>query len=173
MRLSLRVLFVLAVAVSGACTYNWTVGSTTVPSGGDSGPADAEPDGSGGQDATTGDAAFDATPPGLDAGRDAADAASEASLCATLEADLATERGPAKECTFGGTGACATYIIDECTCHSYLGLASGQAAINYTSTVAEFREAGCPPPGWCSFCLPGSGTCLYADGGASPPSCTP
>jgi hypothetical protein len=151
----------------GACTYDWTIGATPLTEPGDSGAPDVTTDATGSGDAGPDDAAFDAARPTPDATTDDAADAGGPTLCATLAATLTSERGPAKRCTFGAASQCDTDITDECNCPSYLGTASSGPALAYTASVAQYKEAGCPLPGWCVSCVSPSPSCILdGDAGA-------
>jgi hypothetical protein len=166
-RTARRVVVVLALGgAGGACAYDWTVNEAPITNEADGAAPDATVDASTATDGATVDAGPDA-PRTPDAGRDAGDAAKPPE-CDTLAAELVNERGPAKACTLGSSGECATPITDECGCKCFLGTAGSGPANEYTATVAAYEEAGCPKPGWCIDCLAGAtGTCLEVDGGSA------
>jgi hypothetical protein len=171
-KLSLLVALGGVAAGIAACTYNWTVGPGPVSGVGDSGLSDAGSDGTA-EAGRPGDAGADASNAPTDAGNDAADSASP-TPCMTLAQALVAERAPAKACTLGSGECAAPAITDECGCPSYLATASSPASLEYTTSIAEYEEAGCPHPSWCTICLAAGshGTCLYTDGGGSI-SCVP
>lgn len=144
------------VVVSAACSYDWT--TTPVTDGGhDASTTDATPTG----DATTGDAsASDAI--GDTSSADTAPVDSGPPTCATLLANVASERGMAKTCTLPDTMVCTTTTTDECGCP----LVIDQRKTAYDNAVAAYAAAQCPRPGYCSTC----GTaitmrCIVFDGG--------
>jgi hypothetical protein len=150
-----RKLYALLPVLVAACAYDCTIGGAP-GDGGDAGAPDASTDaGAGGRDAGR-DAGHDA---GLDAGPD----------CALLLADLASAREAAKSCTLGMVGQCATSIVDECGCASYVREAPSAATTAFVAAVADVRAAGCAVT--CGTCLVSLGACLLA--GGTQAACTP
>jgi hypothetical protein len=151
-----------------ACTYSWTV-ATAPPPPDDAGSRDAAVDAPSSPDSGS-DAALDSGLPS-DTGSDASNG-DAAPSCASLEAQVASARGPAKSCTEGAAGECVAHLTDECGCTSYLtGSITSASSVTYASAIGAFVEAGCPHPSSCFTCpIPGTGTCLYGDAG---PECYP
>jgi hypothetical protein len=152
----------LLVALGGvaagivACTYNWSVGASSVqPEGG--APDGTAPDGSGDAtlppEASAADGGSDGAPPPADAGVS----------CAKLAKTLEEAANAAKTCSGPTAGQCTTDITNECGCKSYVADAGSSAANAYAVALSAFEDAGCPPS--CDGgCVNPIGSCLLATG---------
>jgi len=108
-----------------------------------------------GSDATL-DAPWDAS---FDAGKDVDDGATvtEASVCPTLAADLASKRDIAEAC--GAPGEPCFGFLDECACGIGVADLDGGATAKYGVAISNFVEAGCANCGPCAVAADASWTC--------------